>query len=74
MAVLLSPKSSNSLVLLLEPENWKALRIPSLGFRKPLEINKVEGKDSGFSDIFLWVDVKPLVDLTLGVQGIYPSS
>lgn len=53
VGVLLSPKSSNSLILLLQPENWKALRIPSLGFKKPLEINKVEAKGARLSVIFL---------------------
>ena len=47
-----------------------------LGFRKPLEINKIERKQ--YSGIFLCEDVKmdvqPLVELTLQVQGIYPGS
>lgn len=73
LAVLLSPKRSNS-VLLLQPENCKVLRLLSLGFRKPLEINKMKRKGAEFSDIFLWVFVKPLGDLTLGVHGIYTGS
>lgn len=66
MAVLLSPERSNSVVLLLQPKNWKAPKIPFLGFQKPLEMNKVKGKYSGFSSTFRWMDVKPLMDLTFG--------
>lgn len=51
------PKKRSNSAVLLQPKKWGALKIPTLGFRKPLEMKKIIGKACGFSCVFLCVDV-----------------